>query len=112
MSSSSPSHAPPSPSNFLHTVREFIMGNCLKSSTSDDVSLLREAGTIHQSTSGSNPGGGVAGGVVGGDGGGGAAENMDHHHVVGGGGYASVQVRNIFWHSPTFNYIWTPFRAA
>ena len=37
------------------SVREFIMGNCLKSSTADDVSLLGAASTIHHSSSTSGP---------------------------------------------------------
>ena len=66
------------------------MGNCLKSSTADDVSLLGAASTIHHSssTSGPNPPSGAGGGGGGlglGDSGGGLDDPNN-------GGFATAQV--------------------
>ena len=66
------------------------MGNCLKSSTADDVSLLGAASTIHHSSSTSGPtpptgAGGGGGGLGLADGGGGLDDPNN-------GGFATAQV--------------------
>ena len=87
--SSSPSHSSSSSSNFLHAVREFIMGNCLKSSTADDVSLLGAASTIHHSSSTSGPHNPPSGASGGGGGPGDGSGGRDDHNI---GGFAPAQV--------------------
>jgi len=99
MSSASPSHSSSSSSsNFLHAVREFIMGNCLKSSTADDVSLLGAASTIHHSSSTSGPPNPPLGASGGGGGPGDGSGGRDDHNI---GGFAPVQDNTpIYYPSP------------